>query len=114
VLAEIDPCHDKHVHPVLISEQQVCDQPAAAAEEQLVEPTIRIVGVERLTAFGHQFQHRQGAGERDGCRRRQLPDLGARERVDIERVRHEGDGQRPSSALTRLHGTLPGRGRPIR
>ena len=59
VLVEIKPRHEEHIHPILICEQQVSDQSASTAEGQLVDPTIRVVRVERLTALRHQFQYRQ-------------------------------------------------------
>src|SRR6478609_1837531 len=42
-----------------------------------------------LTSEQHEREHLEGFGERGGSRWRQLPDLGARDRVDVERARHE-------------------------
>jgi hypothetical protein len=51
-LLEGHPRHDGHVNPVLVGEQQVGDQPEAAAEGQLVDPAGGVVGVDRLAPLG--------------------------------------------------------------
>jgi Protein of unknown function (DUF3024) len=61
------------VQPGLSKGLQSPRSPCVPAEGQLVDPTVRVVRVERLTALGHQFQYRQGAGERERSCRREAP-----------------------------------------